>query len=196
MRVKRWINYHWHIQSILGIQSWVAEEEEDAGSWSKFNLKRLCRHCFNLYIIENREDSSDGEGEEENEPDLEMYSADIGRVVVIEGSDKKRIRDNWFPGLIVIPSAQPTVRINVKDEFLVRSFRDGRYYTVPKKEIMEFKRESKADMSCLKEAIEKALKYMDQDELPPYWERNSLFNSQSQLTDSDDNYSDVSTVHL
>lgn len=148
---------------------------------------RRGRRCRQL-----KEDSSDGEGEEENEPDLEMYSADIGRVVVIEGSDKKRIRDNWFPGLIVIPSAQPTVRINVKDEFLVRSFRDGRYYTVPKKEIMEFKRESKADMSCLKEAIEKALKYMDQDELPPYWERNSLFNSQSQLTDSDDNYSDSS----
>lgn len=73
-----------------------------------------------------REDSSEGEAEEENEPDLELYSADIGRVVSVEASDKKRSKDNWFPGLVVTPSAQPTVKINVKDEFLVRSFKDGR----------------------------------------------------------------------
>lgn len=57
---------------------------------------------------------------------MELYSADIGRVVSVEASDKKRSKDNWFPGLIVVPSAQPTVRINMKDEFLVRSFKDGR----------------------------------------------------------------------
>lgn len=51
---------------------------------------------------------------------------EVGRVVCVEASDKKRNKDNWFPGLVVMPSAQPTVRINVKDEFLVRSFRDGR----------------------------------------------------------------------
>lgn len=51
---------------------------------------------------------------------------EVGRVVCVEASDKKRNKDNWFPGLVVMPSAQPTVRINAKDEFLVRSFKDGR----------------------------------------------------------------------
>lgn len=51
---------------------------------------------------------------------------DIGRVISVESTEKKRSKDNWFPGLVVIPSAQPTVRINVKDEYLVRSFKDGR----------------------------------------------------------------------
>lgn len=74
----------------------------------------------------SREDSSDGEVEEENEPDLEAYILDIGRVVSVESTEKKRSKDNWFPGLVVIPSAQPTVRINVKDEYLIRSFKDGR----------------------------------------------------------------------
>lgn len=81
---------------------------------------------LNNQYINSREDSSEGEGEEENEPDLELYSEDIGKVVSVETSDKKRNKDNWFPGLIVTPSAQPTVRINVKDEFLIRSFKDGR----------------------------------------------------------------------
>lgn len=73
-----------------------------------------------------REDSSEGEPEEENEPDLEQYSTETGKVVCVETSEKKRSKDNWFPGLVVMPSAQPTVRINVKDEYLVRSFKDGR----------------------------------------------------------------------
>ncbi|XP_063918566.1 AT-rich interactive domain-containing protein 4B-like isoform X2 [Zophobas morio] len=141
-----------------------------------------------------QEDSSEGEGEEENEPDLEGYSIDIGRVVSVEATDKKRGKDNWFPGLVVIPSAQPTVRINVKDEYLVRSFKDGRYYTVPKKEVSEFSRElgEKVESSVLAEAVNKALKYLDNNELPVHWERNSLFNMQSIDSDSDENYSDSS----
>ncbi|KAH0814214.1 hypothetical protein GEV33_008578 [Tenebrio molitor] len=141
-----------------------------------------------------KEDSSEGEAEEENEPDLEGYSTDIGRVVSVEATDKKRGKDNWFPGLVVIPSAQPTVRINVKDEYLVRSFKDGRYYTVPKKEVSEFNREvgEKVESSVLSEAVHKALKYLDNNELPVHWERNSLFNMQSIDTDSEENYSDSS----
>ncbi|RZC38979.1 AT-rich interactive domain-containing protein 4B, partial [Asbolus verrucosus] len=134
-----------------------------------------------------KEDSSDGEAEEENEPDLEGYSTDIGRVVSVEATDKKRGKDNWFPGLVVIPSAQPTVRINVKDEYLVS-------YTVPKKEVSEFNREvgEKVESSVLAEAVNKALNYLDHNELPVHWERNSLFNMQSIDSDSEENYSDSS----
>lgn len=78
------------------------------------------------YFFHFRDDESEEEIEEENEPDLEGYVLDIGRVVSVEASDKKKNKDNWFPGLVVIPSAQPTVRINIKEEFLVRSFKDGR----------------------------------------------------------------------
>lgn len=81
---------------------------------------------LHLFDFNFRDDDSEEEIEEENEPDLEGYVLDIGRVVSVESSDKKKNKDNWFPGLVVIPSAQPTVRINIKEEFLVRSFKDGR----------------------------------------------------------------------
>ncbi|XP_017784229.1 PREDICTED: AT-rich interactive domain-containing protein 4B [Nicrophorus vespilloides] len=141
-----------------------------------------------------KEDSSEGEAEEENEPDLELYSVDTGKVVSVEAGDKKRNKDNWFPGLIVMPSAQPTVRINMKDEFLIRSFKDGRYYTVPKKEVNEFKREmgSRVESSTLAEAVDKAIKFLDNDELPAHWEKNSLFNLQSHFSDGDESVSDSS----
>lgn len=69
-------------------------------------------------------------------------------------------------------------------------------YTVPKKEVNEFSRNGgeKVESSVLAEAVHKALKYLDNNELPVHWERNSLFNMQSVDTDSEENYSDVSNV--
>ncbi|KAF5303613.1 hypothetical protein FQA39_LY09860 [Lamprigera yunnana] len=143
-----------------------------------------------------KEDSSEGEVEEENEPDLEVYTMEVGRVVCVEASDKKRNKDNWFPGLVVMPSAQPTVRINVKDEFLVRSFKDGRYYTVPQKEVTEFSRDmvSKIESTMLADAVEKVMRYLDNDELPVHWERSLLFHNslQAASSDSDEHFTDSS----
>lgn len=51
---------------------------------------------------------------------------DVGKVVCVEVTDKKKGKDSWFPGVIVSPSAQETVKIRTRDEYLVRSFRDGR----------------------------------------------------------------------
>ena len=56
---------------------------------------------------------------EEKEPN-------IGKVVCVEVSEKKKGKESWFPGLIVAPTAQDAVPIRVKDEYLVRSFKDGR----------------------------------------------------------------------
>ncbi|KAI4502694.1 hypothetical protein M0802_002606 [Mischocyttarus mexicanus] len=69
----------------------------------------------------NRDFASNMGGKEgiETEPE-------IGRVVCVELGDKKK-KDNWFPGLVVAPTAQDTVRIRVRDDYLVRSFKDARY---------------------------------------------------------------------
>ncbi|CAH1126604.1 unnamed protein product [Ceutorhynchus assimilis] len=140
-----------------------------------------------------KDESSDEELEEETEPDLEGYTQDIGRVVSVETGENKRGKEKWFPGLIVIPSAQPTVKINIKDEFLIRSFRDDRYYTVPKKEVNEFNRDltEKIDSAGLAEAIQKANKFLDNNELPLHWEKSSLFHNTAD-SDSEDNVSETS----
>ncbi|KAL1501119.1 hypothetical protein ABEB36_006504 [Hypothenemus hampei] len=140
-----------------------------------------------------KDESSDEEMEEETEPDLEGYTQDIGRVVSVETGESKRGKEKWFPGLIVIPSAQPTVKINIKDEFLIRSFRDDRYYTVPKKEVSEFNKDlnEKIESTGLAEAIQKANKFLDNNELPLHWEKSSLFSAGGE-SDSDDNGSETS----
>ncbi|XP_058808963.1 AT-rich interactive domain-containing protein 4B isoform X2 [Phymastichus coffea] len=111
---------------------------------------------------------------------------EIGRVVCVELGDKKK-KDNWFPGLVVAPTAQDTVRIRVRDEYLVRSFKDARYYTVPKKEATEFTKDlvNKIENSTLKVAVEKALLFLEKNELPPHWDRDSLFGTAVSSGNSD-----------
>ena len=50
----------------------------------------------------------------------------LPQVVCVEASDEKKQRDNWFPGLVVAPTAQEMVKIDTKKDYLVRSFQDGR----------------------------------------------------------------------
>ncbi|XP_050308409.1 AT-rich interactive domain-containing protein 4B isoform X2 [Anthonomus grandis grandis] len=142
-----------------------------------------------------KDESSEEEVETvvQNRIDLEVYAPDIGRVVSVETGETKRGKEKWFPGLIVIPSAQPTVKINVKEEFLIRSFRDDRYYTVPKKEVNEYNRDSpeKIDSSGLAEAVQKANKFLDNNELPLHWEKRSLFNITTDTDSDDDNGSET-----
>ncbi|XP_071454152.1 microtubule-associated protein futsch-like [Hetaerina americana] len=130
---------------------------------------------------EDEEDSTARKGKKKEEKEV-----DIGKVVCVELGERKKQKDNWFPGLVVAPTAQDTVRIRVKDEYLVRSFKDGRYFTVPKKEATEFTREigAKVDNNTLKAAVEKALQFLDRDELPPHWDRELLFRMDGSSGDS------------
>lgn len=50
----------------------------------------------------------------------------FGKVVCVEATDKKKIRDNWFPGLVVAPTSQTSIKINAAEDYLVRSFKDGK----------------------------------------------------------------------
>lgn len=91
------------------------------------------------------EDSSDDDDEEPVKKKMveKEKEENIGKVVCVEVTEtkKKSSKETWFPALVVAPTATDTVKIRVKDEYLVRSFKDGRYYTVPKKEATEFTRE-------------------------------------------------------
>lgn len=65
----------------------------------------------------------------------------------------------------------------------MRSFKDGRYYTVPKKEANEFTREmaSKQDGP----AVQAALQFLDSSILPAHWDRDSLFGLSNLTTDDE-----------
>ena len=129
-----------------------------------------------MYLSRHQEESSEEEEDEDEQPVKPEKEENIGKVVCVESTEakKKSQKENWFPELVVAPTAQDTVRIRVKDEYLVRSFKDGRYYTVPKKEANEFTREL-AKKQEHNAAVQAALEYLDKDTLPAHWDRDVLF---------------------
>lgn len=131
-------------------------------------------------------------GDSGQEEILSMEEKDIGKVICVESNDKKKIRDNWFPGLVVAPTAQSSFKTNIADDYLIRSFKDGKYYTVPKKDITEFTKEigARVENPTLKTAVEKTTLYLDRDELPPHWDRDLLFGLEKNgiTTDSEGLY--------
>ncbi|XP_031640505.1 AT-rich interactive domain-containing protein 4B [Contarinia nasturtii] len=121
------------------------------------------------------ESSEEDEEPEAVKPRIVEKEEHIGKIVCVESTDtkKKGPKENWFPALVVAPTAQDTVRIRVKEEYLVRSFKDGRYYTVPKKEATEFTPEQASKLDT--PAVAAALEYSQNDCLPAHWDREVLF---------------------
>uniref|UniRef100_A0A1A9W235 ARID domain-containing protein n=1 Tax=Glossina brevipalpis TaxID=37001 RepID=A0A1A9W235_9MUSC len=130
------------------------------------------------------DESSDDDDESDAKEVVNEKEEHIGKVVCVETESKKKDKEKWFPALVVAPTAQATVRIRVKDEYLVRSFKDGRYYTVPKKEATEFTREAAAKQDG--PAVQAALEYLDNDILPPHWDRDSLFGLSNSSSENED----------
>ena len=129
---------------------------------------------------EEEEESSDDEAD--NVP----YISKLGSVVCVEVTDKKssKAKENWFPGLIVSPYSQDQVKINTKEDFLVRSFKDHRYYTVPKTECKKFHKDmgkGVTDQGAVK-AIEHAIAYIESENLPVHWDKDILFDMRDEST--------------
>lgn len=132
-------------------------------------------------------DSSGEELHSKRKKDLRKdYESDIAKVVCVDMGDKRK-KDNWFPGLIVSPTSQD-IKINSKDYYLVRSFKDGKYYQVKKREIKMFTKEigAKVENNLLKTAVEKANLYLNKDEIPPHWDWDLMMGHD----DDDDNNQD------
>lgn len=61
----------------------------------------------------------------------------------------------------------------------------------------EFKRDgssSRVDSPPLAEAVDKAINYLDNAELPQHWDKDVLFGLHLGDLDSDENYTDVSYI--
>ncbi|KAF8787225.1 AT-rich interactive domain-containing protein like [Argiope bruennichi] len=87
-----------------------------------------------------------------------------------------------------------TIKIS-KDEHLIRSFKDGKYYQVPKRDIREFIKDAvqKVENNSLRLAVEKATNYLEKDELPPHWDKALFAGLDSQSADEESHDSDSDT---
>ncbi|CAM9824920.1 unnamed protein product, partial [Lampetra fluviatilis] len=110
------------------------------------------------------------------EDEAERVVADdgtVGHVVCVEGSaDDKRKGYPLFPALVVSPDCNDEVTVR-RDQCLVRSFKDGTFHCVARKDIRVMDRESfPKPEAALKQAFEDALGFLEGKESPASWKKD------------------------
>ncbi|XP_054654090.1 AT-rich interactive domain-containing protein 4B isoform X2 [Dunckerocampus dactyliophorus] len=132
------------------------------------------------------EDLSSSSSEEE-ESDQRQNEDLFGKVVCVEGvaaGDKKK--STWYPALVTSPDCHDDITMK-KESIFVRSFKDGKFYTVLRKDVQEIDADCppKADAG-LKPALDAALEFQQQLVIPSTWKTEVKEESSSSEVDDDE----------
>ncbi|KAL4238041.1 DNA- binding [Mactra antiquata] len=113
----------------------------------------------------------------------------VGKVMFYESGDRKK--SQTLPVLVVLPDAHVTELKN-KDHVLVRSFKDAKFVSVARKDLTVFSRDTvlKNEDKSLKPAMEKALLYVDNRELPSSWNKEEMLGSDDEDQEEEEDTSD------
>ncbi|KAM3173092.1 hypothetical protein ACTXT7_013172 [Hymenolepis weldensis] len=106
--------------------------------------------------------------------DSSLLSTSTGDTSVTSTGGTRR---RYTPGLVVLPSAQPSTDLKAgagsSAVFLVKSFRENRFYAVPKNCLTLLNRSKAVELAkqnpSLRVPFEKALLWIDRQELPHLW---------------------------
>ncbi|XP_060781484.1 AT-rich interactive domain-containing protein 4B isoform X3 [Neoarius graeffei] len=117
-----------------------------------------------------QEEESSSSSSEDDDGDSQQNEELYGKVVCVEGvatEDKKKAL--WFPGLVISPDCHEDVMMK-KDCVFVRSFKDGKFHMVLRKDIKELDgdMDQKADAS-LKPALNAAWDFQCNGTVPCAW---------------------------
>ncbi|XP_067151213.1 AT-rich interactive domain-containing protein 4A isoform X4 [Apteryx mantelli] len=141
------------------------------------------------------EDEKEEESSEEEDEDKKRLSDELlGKVVSVTCSSEKA---DWYPALVVSPSCNDDVTVK-KDQCLVRSFVDSKFYSVARKDIKELdvlnlpKSESSAKKVCLWKArvspgwLQEASTFFNTKGVPRNWKMDISEILESSSSDEED----------
>uniref|UniRef100_A0A8B9PJV9 AT-rich interactive domain-containing protein 4A n=1 Tax=Apteryx owenii TaxID=8824 RepID=A0A8B9PJV9_APTOW len=130
------------------------------------------------------EDEKEEESSEEEDEDKKRLSDELlGKVVSVTCSSEKA---DWYPALVVSPSCNDDVTVK-KDQCLVRSFVDSKFYSVARKDIKELdvlnlpKSESSA-----KKGLQEASTFFNTKGVPRNWKMDISEILESSSSDEED----------
>ncbi|XP_036978559.1 AT-rich interactive domain-containing protein 4B isoform X1 [Acanthopagrus latus] len=134
-----------------------------------------------------QEEEMSSSSSEEEESDQRQNEDLFGKVVCVEGvttGDKKKT--TWYPALVISPDCHEDVTMK-KDNIFVRSFKDGKFYTVLRKDVREMNSDCppKADAG-LKPALDAAMEFQQQYVVPGTWKTEVKEESSSSEDDDED----------
>uniref|UniRef100_A0A1A8QEL2 AT-rich interactive domain-containing protein 4B n=1 Tax=Nothobranchius rachovii TaxID=451742 RepID=A0A1A8QEL2_9TELE len=134
-----------------------------------------------------QEEELSSSSSEEEESDQRLNEDLFGKVVCVEGvatSDRKKT--TWYPALVISPDCHEDVTVK-KDNIFVRSFKDGKFCMVLRKDVREMKGDGppKAD-AVLKPALDAALEFQQNQVVPSSWKTEVKEESSSSEDEDED----------
>ncbi|XP_069772996.1 AT-rich interactive domain-containing protein 4A isoform X3 [Narcine bancroftii] len=131
------------------------------------------------------DDEKEEESSEEEDDDKRRLNDELlGKVVYVDCNGDKR--KGWYPALVLSPSCSDEITVK-KDQCLVRSFADSKFYPIARKDIrdLDWDKVSKPDL-VIKQALEEALKFHQHRIVPESWKVDMSVILESSSSDEDE----------
>ncbi|XP_023373456.1 AT-rich interactive domain-containing protein 4B isoform X2 [Otolemur garnettii] len=125
------------------------------------------------------EEESSSSSSDEDEDDRKQIDELLGKVVCVDYISLDKKKALWFPALVVCPDCSDEIAVK-KDNILVRSFKDGKFTSVPRKDVHEITSDTapKPD-AILKQAFDQALEFHKNRTIPANWKTELKEDSSS-----------------
>uniref|UniRef100_A0A8C3LU90 AT-rich interaction domain 4B n=1 Tax=Chrysolophus pictus TaxID=9089 RepID=A0A8C3LU90_CHRPC len=124
------------------------------------------------------EEESSSSSSDEDEDDRKQSDELLGKVVCVDCFSVDKKKTLWFPALVVCPDCSDDIAVK-KDNILVRSFKDGKFVSVPRKDVREISETSPKPDALLKQAFDQALEFRKNKTVPSNWKTELKEDSSS-----------------
>ncbi|XP_033873391.3 AT-rich interactive domain-containing protein 4B isoform X1 [Acipenser ruthenus] len=131
------------------------------------------------------EEESSSSSSEEDEGGRRLNDELLGKVVCVEYTSADKKKASWYPALVISPDCNDEVAVK-KDNILVRSFKDGKFNVVLRKDVREINSEMAPKPEAgMKPALDRALEFLKSRVVPSNW-RTELKEESSSSEEEDD----------
>ncbi|KAM6217452.1 AT-rich interactive domain-containing protein 4B [Rhynchocyon petersi] len=136
------------------------------------------------------EEESSSSSSDEDEDDRKQIDELLGKVVCVDYVSLDKKKALWFPALVVCPDCSDEIAVK-KDNILVRSFKDGKFTSVARKDVQEIISDSapKPD-AVLKPAFDQALEFHKNRTIPANWKTELKEDSSSSEAEEEEEEDD------
>uniref|UniRef100_A0A452TND2 AT-rich interaction domain 4B n=1 Tax=Ursus maritimus TaxID=29073 RepID=A0A452TND2_URSMA len=128
--------------------------------------------------------------DDEDKDDRKQIDELLGKVVCVDYVSLDKKKALWFPALVVCPDCSDEIAVK-KDNILVRSFKDGKFTSVPRKDVHEITSDTapKPD-AILKQAFDQALEFHKSRTIPANWKTELKEDSSSSEAEEEEEEED------
>ncbi|XP_066553115.1 AT-rich interactive domain-containing protein 4B isoform X2 [Amia ocellicauda] len=132
------------------------------------------------------EEESSSSSSEEEEADQTLNEKLLGKVVCVECAATDKKKSSSYPALVISPDCNDDVAMK-KDTILVRSFKDGKFHAVLRKDVREMNCEMAPKPEAgMKPAMDGALEFLRRGAVPGNWRTELKEESSSSEEDEDE----------